>query len=545
MKRGGNSNEQTQWIIRGSGLIAALAISLYTVLISAGWITPDGYDFWPPLGYGMATAWLVAGTAQYAFFSLTRRNIFIRIAGFHVLATAYILLITGFASLPFLACWILLGYATYSYYAFKGAGVSVAILWLLSIIDGLSHTTTDLANNIAIATSLTIVAIVTIMITRAQERDETEFEKSKQAESLQRESLQTLINNIADAVISTDESGTIRLYNAATIGLLDTNENLVGKTIDDVLHLKDEAGESILIESLLQNAKAVVTNDKLRSTIGDEEIRIELTYSPIRGAYTATSASVAESGYILILRDVTKSKSLEEERDEFISVVSHELRTPITIAEGSIDNAQLVFKKDPTKTDIVEKSLKMAHDQVVFLSRMVNDLSTLSRAERGVADEPEVIDVGELTHALYEEYAPQASQKGLVLNLSAHEPLGKVYTSRLYLHELLQNFITNAIKYTKEGSVTLSVTRSDGQIHFAVSDTGIGMSKTDQAKVFEKFYRSEDYRTRETGGTGLGLYVSEKLARKMHTKITLESRLNHGSKFGFSLPLAPEQVDKT
>jgi signal transduction histidine kinase len=98
------------------------------------------------------------------------------------------------------------------------------------------------------------------------------------------------------------------------------------------------------------------------------------------------------------------------------------------------------------------------------------------------------------------------------------------------------NFITNSLKYTKEGEITLHVARKDGVVTFEVKDTGIGISKTDQAKIFNKFYRSEDYRTRETGGTGLGLYVAAKLAKKLGTKIELTSRLNHGSSFSFKLP---------
>jgi signal transduction histidine kinase len=167
---------------------------------------------------------------------------------------------------------------------------------------------------------------------------------------------------------------------------------------------------------------------------------------------------------------------------------------------------------------------------------MVNDLSTLSRAERGVADSAEEIDIRQLVTELYAEYAPQAEKKDLHFNLDAGAHLSKVAASRLYLQELLQNFITNSIKYTKEGSVTLEVTNQSGSVTFTVKDTGIGISKTDQAKIFNKFYRSEDYRTRETGGTGLGLYVATKLAKKLNTDITLHSRLNHGSSFSFTLP---------
>ena len=84
----------------------------------------------------------------------------------------------------------------------------------------------------------------------------------------------------------------------------------------------------------------------------------------------------------------------------------------------------------------------------------------------------------------------------------------------------------------------IKIERAGDKARFSIKDTGIGISKTDQAKIFEKFYRSEDYRTRETGGTGLGLYISAKLDRKLGTQIELKSRLNHGSEFSFEIPFA-------
>jgi signal transduction histidine kinase len=195
-----------------------------------------------------------------------------------------------------------------------------------------------------------------------------------------------------------------------------------------------------------------------------------------------------------------------------------------------------MMERPDIASHILKEGIATAHDQVIYLSKMVNDLSTLSRAERGVADTAESIHVRELVNDLFNEYAPQADKKNLHFDLDLATHLGYVNASRLYLKELLQNFITNAIKYTKEGSVTLHVERKDDKLIFSVKDTGIGISKTDQAKVFNKFYRSEDYRTRETGGTGLGLYVAVKLAKKLGTKIELTSRLNHGSTFSFALP---------
>ena len=354
-------------------------------------------------------------------------------------------------------------------------------------------------------------------------------------DSLDRDRLLTLVNNLADPIISTDKNGIIRVHNAASLNLLDTNTELNGQTIDSVLKLTDQEGESVKLLPLLKNSHTVTVDDTLTTIVAGEVLRLEITYSPIRGGYVEGDG---KDGYVIIIRDITKSKSLEEERDEFISVVSHELRTPIAIAEGAIDNSRLIFERSPDKQEAVKTALTMAHDQIIFLARMVNDLSTLSRAERGVADAPEVIDVDALAHDLHSEYSPEAEKKGLHLNLKVRGKIGTVSASRLYLHELLQNFITNAIKYTPEGHVDLCIEKKAGMVEFAVIDSGIGISRSDQAKIFQKFYRAEDYRTRETSGTGLGLYVCVKLAKKLGTQIEIKSRLNHGSTFSFTLPLA-------
>ncbi|HUD11107.1 MAG TPA: ATP-binding protein, partial [Candidatus Saccharimonadia bacterium] len=102
--------------------------------------------------------------------------------------------------------------------------------------------------------------------------------------------------------------------------------------------------------------------------------------------------------------------------------------------------------------------------------------------------------------------------------------------------EILQNLITNAIKYTKSGQITVGCSRVATGTEFTVHDTGIGISASDKPKIFTKFYRSEDYRTRQTGGTGLGLYITRKLSEKLGVKISFTSRLNHGSTFTLRVP---------
>lgn len=361
----------------------------------------------------------------------------------------------------------------------------------------------------------------------------------KLSEQLEHERLNSLINSMADAVIATDKQARIRLYNGAALNIFDVNNISEDTPLTDICKPIDKNNQPYDIEKLIETTTVPTTNRDLRFKYADgSEINIYLSIAPVRLGY----GSKGETGYVLLLRDITREKSLEEERDEFISVVSHELRTPITIAEGNIGNAEFIINKDTDATGNlteIKKALKEAHNQVLFLADMINDLSTLSRAERGKLQiDIESIDINDLTKELSDNYTKQAAAKGLEFKLQVDPNLGQLHSSKLYVREVLQNFITNAIKYTQQGSVTLKAA-ADPQnkgIHFAVIDTGIGISKGDRERVYDKFFRSEDYRTRQSNGTGLGLYVTLKLARLIHAELGLDSELNKGSTFKVFIP---------
>lgn len=539
MKNGGaNINKRTMEVIRYAGLILPAILVFYGLLIQFNLVASDHYVSDLVFAAIMAP-WILLAVWQFLFPSTEAQKAGIMLGLYHIFTVLYLLFVSGL-DMPFIIAWVLLFIASYGYFSNNGFRLSIFVLVMTALADSLLN----LGNNLLLLTDMLIVAAIlligvsAIAISKSQEIDGRELDISKAKEALQRDRIMTIVNNLSDAVISTDSAGVVQVYNAACLNLLDTNSNLNGKSLSDILSLQDSEGMVIDLNKELKRAKGVTVRDDLRFQVGEEVLRIELTHSPIRSSYSRSRGAQRQDGYILILRDVTKTKSLEEEKDEFISVVSHELRTPITIAEGTISNARLIIDRPGVAKKTLAQALDTAHEQVVFLARMVNDLSTLSRAERGVADEPELIDVRDLIGNLYTEYLPQAQEKKLHFNLDVDAKPGQVMASQLYLKELLQNFVTNAIKYTKEGEINLKVKRNASKIHFEVSDTGIGISKGDQAKIFDKFYRSEDYRTRETGGTGLGLYVAIKLAKKLNTKIELKSRLNHGSTFGFSLPVA-------
>jgi two-component system phosphate regulon sensor histidine kinase PhoR len=534
---GPNVNQRTAQIIRFAGFLVPVILTLYGVLIQIGGIDSRHYinDM---TFYAICITWVGLGAYQFLSLAKSARGSAVRLILYHMFTILYVLFVAGF-TMPFISAWMILFLAAYAYFGQDGVRLSILAFFATAVADILLHMDDQahvLANILSMIATF-IIGIVAIAISQAQAIDRNELTRSQAEELLQRDRILTIVNNLADAILSTDKNGIIQVYNAASLGLLDTNAGLEGKHIDTVIKLIDKEQKPVKLSRSFKSARSVVSREDLSATISGETMRLSVIYSPIRSTDSRSDADTND-GYIVILRDITKQKSLEEERDEFISVVSHELRTPITIAEGTLGNVQVMMGRDDIPKSTLRENVDTAHDQVLFLAKMVNDLSTLSRAERGVADEAETIDVSELIHDLYNEYAPQAEAKGLHFNLDLAPQLGQVVASRLYLKELLQNFVTNAIKYTKEGDIVVSVQKHDGKLVFSVKDSGIGISKSDQAHIFEKFYRSEDYRTRETGGTGLGLYVAVKLSKKLGTQITMSSRLNHGSTFGFELPFS-------
>jgi two-component system phosphate regulon sensor histidine kinase PhoR len=352
--------------------------------------------------------------------------------------------------------------------------------------------------------------------------------------AVERERLTSLINSMADGVIAVDEDKKIIITNGAALNILDVNTSLKGRYISNVLKLVDSNNQEVDLSKVISELKTSFSSREWKIKYPDDsQVKLYISIAPVRLGYGVKGVK----GHVVLLRDITREKSLEEERDEFISVVSHELRTPIAIAEGNIGNADYIFRKSGINNPDIKESLKQAHDQIIFLAGMMNDLATLSRAERGkLAVDIEKINVYELVNELSRTYARDAEAKKLSITTEVSEDINPLSSSRLYVREILQNFITNAIKYTEKGSVVIAAKNTPNGIEFSIIDTGIGISKADQEKVFDKFFRSEDYRTRQSSGTGLGLYVTIKLARLIHADIDVESVLNEGSTFKIFIP---------
>lgn len=345
----------------------------------------------------------------------------------------------------------------------------------------------------------------------------------------------SLINGMSDAVIATDENGVINIYNAAALELLNTNTGIDDQNINSVLRITDINHQPIKMIDYAKSLKNNISKAEFFLDISENDRRtLEVNISRT----TLFSPIGQQKGYTFVMRDITEEKSLREERDDFVSVVSHELRTPIAVAEANTAMAQLQVKNPKHKPADVDKSLDNAHRQIIFLSEMINDLATLSKAEtKKNKIEIEKFSADDVLHELDVNFRPKADAKGLGFNIKIEPALPEMATSRLYVKDILQNFISNAIKYTNEGSVEVTAKSTDNNsIVFAVKDTGTGITKAEQSKLFQKFWRSEDIHTRETEGTGLGLYIAAKLAKELGADIKVDSVKDKGSTFSVVVP---------
>jgi len=444
---------------------------------------------------------------------------------------------------PYVLVLFLLVFISNLYYGAKGVWATVGVFAFttiakfayLSIKEGISST--DQINIIVTLAVFLAVSAFFINIQKIYDWDRARLHDTVKEAIVEQKRLRALVNNMTESVLVLDKEGVIRLYNAAALGLFDTNNSLSDKPLDGFVRFEDEKGILITTLDLMpKDTKPIVRSDIVLRYKGDDTAALSIVVTPIRSTF---GQEEDEGGYVMTLRDITHEKSLEEERDEFISVISHELRTPVTVAEAGVSNALLLATKlEGEKAEKIQKSLQTAHDQSIYLANMLNDLTTFARAEKGTLDlELEEFDPRDLLERLKEDYHNAVEAKGMFLAVSPDPstPL-RMASNRLYIREILQNFITNSIKYSDKGTITLSVRAKDKGVLYSVSDEGIGISTSDLKKIFEKFFRAEDYRTRATNGTGLGLYVTKKLAKILDATFEVQSEVGKGSTFSVYIP---------
>ncbi len=244
-------------------------------------------------------------------------------------------------------------------------------------------------------------------------------------------------------------------------------------------------------------------------------------------------------GRLYVWHDVTHEREVDRIKSEFVSMVSHELRTPLTSIKGSVD----LILTDETVGELTElqrEFLGITQNNTCRLISITNDLLDLSRMESGkLALHREPLDITLLIGELLPSFQPgwDARRQRFTLHLPEKAPMVLADADRLM--QILRNLLSNAHKYTPdEGHIDLSVEIAEPVARVEVTDSGIGLSKEEQAQLFTRFYRAHNAVTKAGGGTGLGLVITRSLVEMQGGEIGVSSEPGHGSTFRFTLPLA-------
>jgi signal transduction histidine kinase len=233
----------------------------------------------------------------------------------------------------------------------------------------------------------------------------------------------------------------------------------------------------------------------------------------------------------------TKLKSIDAKKNEFISMAAHELRAPLTAIRGFLS---MVIDGDTGP--ITPKASEFLRDSMVSSERMirlVNNMLDVGRIEEGrLTLSPSLFNISKVMKAVHGEFQGEALNKGLEFTCKIPEGVSdQVYVDEDKIHEVIVNLVSNAIKYTETGSVTIEVSNPNLEtIRVEVKDTGAGISAEEQKKLFQKFYRVQSV-VGKTIGTGLGLYISKLLIERFGGSIGLISESGKGSNFWFELPI--------
>jgi two-component system phosphate regulon sensor histidine kinase PhoR len=390
-----------------------------------------------------------------------------------------------------------------------------------------------------------IIVLITILRTLAKETISLRSEQKHLAESAhqlenQRNEILTLINNLSDGLVSVDRNQKINIANTAAVSMLVGNvdsKGIAGKVLNDIMPVSSNEARISLAGEVLESGKQTSYED-LKLVTPRGMFRISANTSPI------FDEDGHQLGAIVSFRDVTAEKSLDEQRAEFNAVASHELRTPLTIIEGFTYN--LLSDKRLEYDGKTKEYISQIDKAVNSLIKLTNDILTVTKSSNNQIDAVfEKVDIKKTIKDAVENLKPKAKAKKLELNLNLPKDLPIVLTDEGKFKEVMLNLVENAIKFTDKGSITIGASENEkGIVLVKVTDTGEGVKEADQKRIFNRFYRVNDFRTQKAGGTGLGLYISRTFITALGGRIGVNSEIGKGSTFWFTIPVAIKKEAK-
>nr|WP_242041730.1 ATP-binding protein [Alkalinema sp. FACHB-956] len=359
--------------------------------------------------------------------------------------------------------------------------------------------------------------------------------------------LTAIIDNLADGLLVIDRNGLVSRYNPALcqlfgLGALDIqnqdSRKIFNQALLELIHQANQQPQQVV------TAEIPLGGDRLGKAVITQVYKANQSTEPTDADAIAT---------VILIRDITAEKEVDQMKTDFISTVSHELRTPLTSVLGfaklikkRLD--EVIFPAVPQDEKKMQRAVRQVEDNIdiivaegLRLTALINDVLDIAKMEAGKVEwKMEALQVEEIvdralaaTDALF-----QAKQLELRSVIEPHLP--RILGDRDRLIQVVINLLSNAVKFTDQGSVTCEVTRQGDGITIRIIDTGSGIAPEDQQFVFEKFKQVGNTLTDKPKGTGLGLPICKQIVEHHSGRIWVESALGQGSTFAFTLPIAAQ-----
>jgi PAS domain S-box-containing protein len=341
-----------------------------------------------------------------------------------------------------------------------------------------------------------------------------------------------VLETVGDGVFLVDDQGVVRLWNRAAEAITGlARAKVAGRRLDEMLPRWDE----LLSRVPVAGAPGPAAAETLPVELGGDE------------RWLSMSGVGFDEGTVYAFRDITEERALEELRQDLVATVSHELRTPLAAIYGSA----LTLARDDLELEqtLHRKLMQIIVEESSRLAEIVNDLLLASQLDAGELEVNIVrCDAITLTQSVVEA-ARTHLPDGVTVELEAPgDEVPPVAADEGQLRQVLGNLIDNAVKYSPEGGdIRIRLEPAEHAVRFRVSDEGLGVPRAEQARIFEKFYRLDPHMARGIGGTGLGLYISRELVRRVNGRIWVEPNDGRGSVFYVEIPAAvatPQRLAK-
>ena len=358
--------------------------------------------------------------------------------------------------------------------------------------------------------------------------------------------LTAVIDNLADGLLVVDLNGKIARVNPALFTLFGFEQtDLTGRDCQAVFNQKIV---ELVIETRRKPKKVFVAEIELSGGCTGKAVATAI----VKDADSTGKRDGKDRciGSVLLIRDITSEKEVDQMKTDFISTVSHELRTPLTSVLGFAKIIkkkleEVVFPVIPTEDKKVQRNVRQIADNLDIivseggrLTDLINDVLDIAKMEAGKIEwKMAPLQINEVLERAIAATSALFHQKNLELIRDIQSELPEIIGDRDRLIQVVINLISNSVKFTDIGSITCRVKADGAQVVISITDTGIGIAEADLDKVFEKFKQVGDTLTDKPKGTGLGLPICKQIVEHHGGNIWVESTLGTGSKFSFTLPI--------